>query len=51
MIEDILRTFKNIWRGNVKSQGQCIDFDQILTFCKIKEEKGEKILQNYSFIN
>ena len=44
MREDILRILKNIWRSNVESQGQRIDFDQILTFCKIKEEKGEKIL-------
>ena len=45
MREDILRILKNIWRGKVKSLSQSIDFDQNLTFYKIREEKGEKILQ------
>ena len=27
-----------------KSQGQRVDFDQTLTFYKIREENGEKIL-------
>ena len=49
MREDILRILKNIWRRNVKSQGQSIDFDQTLTFCKIREEKREKILQKLYF--
>ena len=44
MRDNILRILKNIWRWKVKSQGQNIDFDQTLTFYKIKEEKGEKIL-------
>ena len=32
-----------IWQRKVKSQGQIIDFDQMLTFCKIREEKEGKI--------
>ena len=51
MREDILRILKYILRRKVKIQGQSIDFDQTLTFCKIREEKGEKILQNYIFGN
>ena len=43
MREDILRILKNIWRGKVNSQGQSIDFDQTFIFCRIREEKGEKI--------
>ena len=49
MREDILRILKNIWRRKVKSQGQSIDFDYTLTLCKIKEEKGEKMLQKLYF--
>ena len=45
MKEDILRILENIRRRKIKSQGQSIDFDQTLTFYKIKEEKGEIILQ------
>ena len=37
-----------IWQIKVKSQGQSIDFDQTLTLCKIREEKGSKILQKLS---
>ena len=44
MREDISRILKNIMRGKVKSQWQSIDFDHTLTFYKINEEKGEKIL-------
>ena len=46
MIEDIL---KNIWKRKVKSEGQSVDFDPTLTFYKIREEKGEKILQKLYF--
>ena len=49
MREDILRILDNIWRRKVKSQGQSIDFDHTLTFCKIREEKGEKILWKLYF--
>ena len=42
MREDILRILKYILRRKVKSQGQSIDFDQTMTLCKIREEKGEK---------
>ena len=49
MREDILRILKNIWRRKVKIQGQSIDFDQTLTFYKINEEKGEKILRKLYF--
>ena len=49
MREDILRILKNIWRRKVKSQGQSIDFDQILTLSKIREEKSEKLLQKLYF--
>ena len=45
MREDILRIEKMIWQRKVKSQGQRIDFDQILTFLKIRKEKESKILQ------
>ena len=44
MREDILRIWKNICKRKVKSQGPRVDFDHILIFCKIREEKGEKIL-------
>ena len=43
MREDILIMLKNMWRRKVKSQGQSVDFDQTLIFCKIREEKGDKI--------
>ena len=49
MKQDISRILKNIWRRKVKNKGQSIDFDQTLTFCKIKEEKSDKILQNLYF--
>ena len=49
MREDILKFLKNIWRGNVKSQAQSVDFDQTLTFYKIREEKGEEILRKLYF--
>ena len=49
MKEDILRILKNIWRRKVKSQGQSIDFDHTLTFCKIREEKDDKIFQKLYF--
>ena len=45
MREDILRIEKMIRQRKVKSKGQSIDFDQMLTFYKIREEKGHKILQ------
>ena len=51
MREDILRILKNIWRREVKSQNQSIDFDQTLTFYKIKEEKVIKYYKNYTFRN
>ena len=51
MRENIFRILENNRTRKVKSQGQSIDFDQFLTFCKIREEKGEKILQNYIFRN
>ena len=50
MREDILRILKYIWRRKVKSQGQSVDFDQTLTFCKIREKKGKKILQKIIFL-
>ena len=50
MREDIFRMLENISKRKVKSQGQSIDFDQTLTFYKIREEKGEKILQNLYFL-
>ena len=46
------RYFKNfeiIWRRKLKSQGQSINFDYTLTFYKIREKKGEKILQKLYF--
>ena len=49
MREDILRILKIICRRKVKSQGQSIDFDYTLTFCKIIEEKGDKILRKLYF--
>ena len=39
MREYVFRLLKNIWRRKVKSQSQSIDFDPILTFYKIREEK------------
>ena len=40
------RYFKNLENDlTKKSQGQSIDFDQTLTFYKIIEEKGDKILR------
>ena len=50
MREYILRISKMIWQGKVKSQGQSIDFDHMLAFCKIREEKGEKILPKLKYI-
>ena len=50
MREDILRILKNIWRRKVKSQGQSVDIDKTLTLYKIREEKGEKILQKLYFL-
>ena len=49
MREDILGISKYILRWKVKSQGQSIDFDQTLTLCKIREEKGDKILWKLYF--
>ena len=49
MREDILRLFKFIWRRKFNIQGQSNDFDQTLTFYKIKEEKVEKILRKLYF--
>ena len=49
MREDILRILKIIWRRKVKSQRQSINFDQTLTFYKIREEKGEEILRKLYF--
>ena len=34
-----------IWWRKVKSQGQSIDFDQMMTFCKSTEEKEGIILR------
>ena len=51
MSEDILRILKSIWRTKVKSQGQSVDFDQTLTFYKIREEKVRKYYENYIFKN
>ena len=52
MREDILRILENIWRRKVKSQGQIsVDFDQTLTFYKIREEKVRKYYENYIFKN
>ena len=45
MKEDFLKILINNFRRKVKSQGQRVDFDKTLTFYKIKEEKGEKILR------
>ena len=42
MREDILRILRNICKRKVRSYGQSVDFDETLTFCKIREEKGEK---------
>ena len=36
MTEDILRILKMISQKNVKSLGQSVDFDQLLTFYKIR---------------
>ena len=36
-------------RRKVKSQGQSVDFDQILIFCKIREEKVRNDYDNYIF--
>ena len=33
-----------IWWRKIKSQDQNIDFDQMLSLCKIRVEKGGKIL-------
>ena len=44
MIEYILRNLENNLTKKVKSQGQSIDFDQMLTLCKITEEKVDKII-------
>ena len=49
MEEDILRSLENMLRRKVKSQGESIDFDKTLTFYKIREEKGEKILRKLYF--
>ena len=51
MREDILTILKKIWRGKITRLSQSIDFDQTLTLYKIREEKGEKILQKYIFRN
>ena len=51
MREDILRILKNILRRKVKSQGKSVDFDQTLTFCKIREDKDEKNYENYIIKN
>ena len=45
------KKFEKYLETKVESQGQSIDFDQNLTFCKIREEKGEKILQKFYFQN
>ena len=50
MREDILRILK-VFGKKVKSQGQSIDFDQTLTFYKIREEKVRKYYKNYIFRN
>ena len=42
MREDIFRIFKKIWIEKIKRLSQSIDFDQTLTLCKIREEKGEE---------
>ena len=42
----MLRILKKILTRQVMSQGQSVDFDQILTFYKIREEKGEKYYKN-----
>ena len=47
MREDILRILKNIWRKKSKSQGQSVDFDHMLTFYKIREEKVRKYYESY----
>ena len=47
MREDISRNLKKYLEK--KSQGQSIDFDHNLTFYKIREEKGDKILQKLYF--
>ena len=39
-----------ISRRKVKSQGQNIDIDHTLTLCKIREEKGGKILWKLYFL-
>ena len=44
MRDDILRISKMIWQRKVKSQGQNVDFDQLLTFCRIRKQKDSKIL-------
>ena len=49
MKEDILRILENIWRTKVKGQGQSVDFEHMLTFCKIREENSEKILRKLYF--
>ena len=45
MTKDIFRVLKKC----LKKQSQSIDFDPTLTFCKIREEKGEIILQKLDF--
>ena len=32
-----------------EKKGQSIDFDHIMNFCKIRQEKGEKILRKLCF--
>ena len=39
MREDILRIYKMIWQRKVKIQGQRIDFNWMLTFCKIRKRR------------
>ena len=43
------KNFEKYLERKIKSQIQSIDFDLTLTFCKIIDEKGEKILQKLYF--
>ena len=48
-MREVFKILKNIWRRQVKSQSQSIDFDPTLTFYKIRGEKGEIILRQLYF--
>ena len=39
------KNFEKDLERKIKSLSQSVDFDETLTLCKIREEKGEEILQ------